>query len=107
MAKRIRYLMGLGFTLSLLGGCSAEASKEKPSASAEAEHKLAELTPDEVDARIAKNDGTFHVIDNNPKEVFDKGHVPGAKWIESGAVTADVLPGKKEDAYVFYCANEH
>ena len=107
MAKRTPYIFVPLVALGLLAGCSAENGKEKTAVSAEAEHKLAELTPDEVEARIAKNDGAFHVIDNNPKEVFDAGHVPGAKWIESGAVTAEALPGKKEDAYVFYCANEH
>ncbi len=78
---------------------------EKPSA--EGDHKLAELTPDEVEARIAKNDGTFHVIDNNPKEVFAVGHVPGATWVDFTAISASSLPGKKEDTFVFYCANEH
>jgi 3-mercaptopyruvate sulfurtransferase SseA len=107
MRKRSRYLIGPAVALCLLAGCSAENGKEKASATAEAEHKLAELTPDQVEARIAKNDGAFHVIDNNPKEVFDAGHVPGAKWVSFSELKASDLPGKKEDAYVFYCANEH
>ncbi len=97
--------------LALAVGCgSGDAKNSQTSAGAsqgEGEHKLAELTVDEVDARIAKNDATFKVYDCNPKEVFDAGRVPGSKWIDYDKVTDDVLGAKKDDTLVFYCANEH
>ncbi len=52
------------------------------SAKAAAEHKLAELTVDEVEARIAKNDGKTFVYDDNHDDVYASGHVPGAKNLD-------------------------
>jgi hypothetical protein len=83
------------------GNAASSASKADPEAS------LKEMTPDEVDARIAKNDTTFHAYDSNEEEVFKAGHVPGAKWVPFDAVTADMLPPSKSDTLVFYCANPH
>lgn len=44
------------------------------------------------------------MFDVNPKEVFDAGHVPTAKWIEQ--VEASLLPAVKTASLVFCCANE-
>ncbi len=96
----------LAVSLSLLAsplvGCTSSSNNTK--SSGEAHEKIAELTVDDVEARLAKAEVAFHVFDVNPKEVFDKGRVPTAKWIEE--VTADVLPKDKEAALMFYCANE-
>jgi ABC-type enterochelin transport system substrate-binding protein len=94
---------------ALLVACSKnEATKAGDSATSSAEHahELKKMTPDEVEQRIAKNDGKFFVFDNNPKEMFDEGHLPGAKWVEFDKVKADVLPADKKATLVFYCANE-
>ncbi len=64
------------------------------------------LTVEEVAARIASHDGKTFVYDDNPKERYLQGHVPGARWVASGDVTADVLPADKGATLVFYCANE-
>lgn len=95
-------LLVLALTLSapLLGGCGNN-SPSKPHSELD---KIAELSVDDVEARLAKNDGSFLVYDVNPREVFDKGRVPSARWIEE--VTPDVLPADKSAALMFYCANE-
>ena len=49
--------------------------------------------------------GEVAVIDNNTQEIFDAGHIPGAKHVAFDAVTADVLPKDKDARVVFYCAN--
>jgi rhodanese-related sulfurtransferase len=82
-------------------GTSGEATQGHQEAS------LAKMTPDEVQAKLASADGKFFVFDANMKSVFDAGHVPGAKWVPSDAVTADMLPADKDATLVFYCANEH
>jgi ABC-type enterochelin transport system substrate-binding protein len=94
---------------ALLVSCSkSEAPKASDAAStSEAAHELKKLTPDEVEQRLAKNDGKVFVFDNNPKDMFDEGHLPGAKWVDFSKVTADVLPADKKATLVFYCANEH
>lgn len=68
--------------------------------------ELKRLTVDEVEARIAAKDGKTFIYDNNPKDRFDKSHLPGARWVESGEVTAAVLPPDKGATLIFYCANE-
>jgi 3-mercaptopyruvate sulfurtransferase SseA len=92
-------------------GCTpnkqAAASAEASSSASSAESAIKEMTADDVDKRIAANDATFHVYDSNEKEVFDKNHVPGAKWVPFDKVTADMLPASKTDTLVFYCANAH
>jgi Rhodanese-like domain len=67
---------------------------------------LKELTVDQVAARIALNDGQTALYDCNGKDRFDKGHVPGARWVQYDAVTAADLPAEKGTMLVFYCASE-
>ncbi len=95
-----------------LAGCSqqntAVSSASASAAGSSASHEAVKvMSPDEVDQRLAKNDATFHVYDANEKEVFEKNHLPGAKWVPFDKVTADMLPSDKSDTLVFYCANEH
>jgi rhodanese-related sulfurtransferase len=73
-----------------------------PTAAAE-EKKLEELTPAEVEKR--RKEPNFYVFDNNTKDRFVKGHVPGAKWVDPSAITAVDLPTDKNAVLVFYCAN--
>ena len=67
---------------------------------------LKSLTVDEVSSRLALNDGKTFVYDNNDKERYDKGHLPGAKWVKFDNVTAADLPPDKGATLIFYCANE-
>jgi hypothetical protein len=99
---RRMFVATLGASLGIvaLAACSA-SDKNRTGASSD---NIPELSVDEVETRIAKKDGSFFVFDVNPKEVFDAGHVPTAKWIE--AVEASVLPTDKTASLVFYCANE-
>lgn len=68
--------------------------------------ELKALTVDEVAARIGANDGKTFVFDNNPKESWVNGHVPGAKWLDEDNVTAAGLPPDKSATLIFYCHNE-
>ena len=64
-----------------------------------------ELTIDQVADLIAKKD--VDVFDNNAKDVYDKGHVPTAKWVAFNEVKESDLPKDKSRKLVFYCANTH
>ncbi len=48
----------------------------------------------------------FHVYDANPREMYDRGHVPGATWVDWNHVAAADLPADRGATLVFYCANE-
>ena len=82
-----------------LFGCSKTTDTPAP-------HELKQLTVDEVAARIAANDGKTFVYDDNPKEVWIHGHVPGAKWLDEDQVTAADLPADKTATLIFYCHDE-
>ncbi len=64
------------------------------------------LTVEEVETRLAANDGRTFVFDDNDAERFAKGHVPGAKYLPYKEVAADKLPADKTAALVFYCYGE-
>lgn len=83
---------------------SASATPEEPKD--ELAH-LKTMTVDEVDKRIVAKDASFHVFDANLREVYDKGHVPGAVWVPEEGVTAAILPKDKSATLVFYCANQY
>ena len=63
------------------------------------------LTIDEVAARLGKKG--VYLIDNNPRDVWEKGHLPTATWVDYKAMTAADLPADKSATLIFYCANEH
>lgn len=66
---------------------------------------LKTLTVDQVAARIAAHDDKTFIYDANPKDVYESGHVPGAKWVKYDAVTAADLPGDHGAMLIFYCAS--
>ena len=66
---------------------------------------LKKLTVDEVAAKVAAHDGKTFVYDDNPHDRYVKGHIPGARWLESVPTAAD-LPADKGALLVFYCASE-
>jgi hypothetical protein len=67
---------------------------------------LKSLTVDQVAARIAAHDSSTHIYDNNPKDVYDSGHLPGAEWVKYDAVTAADLPSDHGAMLIFYCASK-
>jgi len=94
--------------LLAMPGCkkSGETTGEH-GASAEA---FGRLSVDEVEAKVKEaKEGklAFFVFDNNAKPVYERGHLPGAKWIDHENVVASDLPSDKDATLVFYCANEH
>jgi len=80
---------------ALLIGAAAQAKDKE---------ELSSLTVDQVAEHIAKGD--VSVIDNNPKDMWQNGHVPTAKWVDFKNVQASDLPKDKDRMLVFYCANE-
>lgn len=91
-------------------GCARKEAGPSPAASASpAAEKppFKELTVSEVEQRLAKKDGKTFVFDANPREVYDKRHVPGAVYVPDEGVTASLLPPDKSATLIFYCANPH
>ena len=91
--------------LFLAGSPSANAGEGPPAAQVEVVPPS--LTPDEVATRLAAKSSSFFVFDVNPREIYDEGHVPSAKWLAFDGVVAANLPADKGATLVFYCANVH
>jgi hypothetical protein len=85
-------LIGLLFLSSALFACSKTA------------HSPSALDPLTVD-QVAAGDKIF-VYDDNSKDTWAEGHVPGAKWLDEDHVTAGDLPSDKTAYLVFYCHSE-
>jgi hypothetical protein len=99
-------LAAAGCSRSSDSSSSTSAPTSTSASTSAAKAELRKLTVDEVAARIAAKDGKTFVYDNNPKDRYAEGHVPGARWVESGDVTAAILPADKSATLVFYCASE-
>lgn len=66
--------------------------------------QITRFTVEEVE-RMLGRPGVF-VFDANPRELYASKHVPGARWVQWDAVTAEVLPADRDATVIFYCANE-
>jgi hypothetical protein len=78
---------------ALAAGCARRASGEP----------FALVTVDDV-ARML-GDPRVAIVDANPWDVFERWHVPGARWYREGPSLASVLPADKGTKLVFYCAS--
>jgi hypothetical protein len=71
-----------------------------------AEVQLPELTVQQVADKIAHHENVA-VFDANNRPRYERGHVPGARWVAFASVQATDLPPDHYTQLVFYCANEH
>jgi 3-mercaptopyruvate sulfurtransferase SseA len=86
--------------------CSKNAHDASKTEAAHEAQPFKELTIEQLEQKLAGTPKPT-VVDANPREVYDKRHVPGAIWIPFDEVTADKLPNDKSTPLVFYCANTH
>ena len=70
-----------------------------------AEDPFGRLTIDQVAGKLGKP-GVF-IYDNNDKETYASGHVPGATWLDYDSVKASDLAKDKTATLIFYCENAH
>jgi hypothetical protein len=93
-------LAALPLAIAVALGLSALAATARA-----ADEPFGRLTIDQVAEKLGKPG--VHVYDNNSKEDYAAGHVPGAKWVEYDHVQASDLPKDKTATLIFYCANPH
>lgn len=97
MQRRTFALLIASVAVALVSGSRTAGADSK---------ELKRLTVDQVAARLAAKDGKTFIYDNNSKDSWTAGHVPGAKWLDDEKVTADALPKDKAATLIFYCHNE-
>lgn len=97
-------------------GCSRSQTQQPPAtptSAASASHATTAAEPELQSVSIAELAGMLErheavaIFDNNSRERYERGHVPGARWVGHDQVTAEVLPADHDAKLVFYCANEH
>jgi rhodanese-related sulfurtransferase len=62
---------------------------------------IGRLTADEVEARL----GELTVLDANPRFIFEREHLPGARHVEYDQFAESELPADKDAPLLFYCHN--
>ena len=104
---KMSYPILAGFVALAVAACERGAEKDKASTETSAQPKegFGQLSIDEVAARVGKPG--VYLIDNNPRDVWAKGHVPTATWVDYNTMTTADLPADKKATLIFYCANEH
>jgi hypothetical protein len=100
MQRRTFALLIASLAVAFVSG-SHTASADSPGSK-----ELKRLTVDQVATRLAAKDGKTFIYDNNSKDSWTAGHVPGARWLDDEKVTADALPSDKAVTLIFYCHNE-
>ena len=97
MQRRTFALLIASVTVAFLSGSRTASAESKD---------LKRLTVDQVSAKLAAKDGKTFIFDNNSKDSWTAGHVPGARWLDDEKVTADALPPDQAALLIFYCHNE-
>lgn len=87
--------LALAACLFLPAGARADAKAEG----------FSELSIDEVAALVKAHEADLY--DNNGKDDWKAGHVPGAKWVAFNDVKPEDLPKDHARRLVFYCFNRH
>ena len=88
-----RLAAALALAAALGGACATKHASEP----------FTRVTLDEVERMLG--DPRVAIVDANPRETFQAGHLPGARWYRSGPSLASVLPADKATRLVFYCAS--
>jgi hypothetical protein len=113
---KLSYPILAGLLALASGACERGSEKDKKApaeavaagegaAGAKTKETFGSLSVDEVASRVGKKG--VYLIDNNTRDVFEKGHVPTATWVDYEAMTTADLPADKSATLIFYCANEH
>jgi rhodanese-related sulfurtransferase len=90
-------------------GCSKGSGEASGKTAETTQEAFGRMTIQDLETKMAdakSGKAALFIYDNNQKAVFDKGHIPGAKWVPSDKVQASDLPADKAATLVFYCANE-
>ena len=104
MTARWQQIVMLGTVMISPLALACPACDDSKKAAATAATEIRTLTPAQLHAMRATR--RVYVFDANPRDIFDKHHVPGAVHVEYDQVTASQLPTDQSEPVVFYCMNE-
>jgi hypothetical protein len=110
MNLRTLVLVALTAVAGSAMGCAKSAHQEGTALEGAEKEAFGRMSVEELSAKMDEAKAgklELAVFDNNQHERFDKGHIPGAKWVAFNDVKASDLPANKDATLVFYCANEH
>lgn len=106
----MRFLTTVPVIAMLAFGCSRAATPPQGGAHATtqptAEREIPGMTVDELAGMLDRREAVA-VYDANGRERYERGHIPGARYVGHDEVTAAMLPQDRATRLVFYCYNEH
>ena len=106
----MRVLTTVPVLAMLAFGCSRAATPPQGGAHVTtqptAEREIPGMTVDELAGMIDRHEAVA-VYDANGRERYERGHIPGARYVGHDEVTAAMLPADRATRLVFYCYNEH
>lgn len=88
------------------GATSAQGGTHAATQPGAAEREIPGMTVDELAGMLDRREAVA-VYDANGRERYERGHIPGARFVGHDEVTAAVLPQDRGTRLVFYCYNEH
>lgn len=100
--KPLPFLLAGLFTV---GPLACDRGDTDPAPATSPQQGFGELTVEQVAERIGEPG--VHLFDNNRREEWEKGHLPGATWLDYNDITASDLPPNRDATLIFYCFNEH
>lgn len=106
----MRFLTTVPVLALLALGCNRASTPSNgatpATAPSTAEREIPGMTVDELAGMLDRRE-TVAVYDANGRERYERGHIPGARFVGHDEVTAAMLPQDRATRLVFYCYNEH
>lgn len=102
-------VVGALAALFLVAAPACKDQPAEPPAAGEAKAAFQKMSVEQLASLIDQSKAgkaMVYIFDNNNRERFDKGHIPGAKWISPDSIKESDLPADKGATLVFYCGSE-
>ncbi|HEY2533257.1 MAG TPA: rhodanese-like domain-containing protein [Xanthobacteraceae bacterium] len=95
----------IGLPLLLMSANASYGHPPGPQNTANPARAGATLSVGEVRDLLVGQKEPVYIYDANERDSYLRGHVPGARWLQTNAVTAQDLPRAKDAKLIFYCYN--
>lgn len=59
----------------------------------------------QVADRVRSQNSSTFIFDANPREMYEKRHLPRARWVPYDGLAPEMMPSDRTATLVFYCAN--
>lgn len=105
--RQVFAFAALALALGATSACQQSAAQPSHANAAPESHaEIPAMTIDELATMLLRHEAVG-VYDANGRARYEQGHIPTARHVGHGPVTAAMLPNDRATRLVFYCSNEH